>query len=73
MSNPAPIDRRLTDEERHLLAHLAAAVLSQQARCTIEVAAAVLAQFADEGKIRVIGDAVECDLEVNGKVMVHVT
>ncbi|RUP28758.1 MAG: hypothetical protein EKK51_22540 [Mycolicibacterium sp.] len=70
---PAAINRPLTDDERSLIGHLAAAVLSQQTGSTIEVAADVLGQFADEGKMMLRGDAYDAYLEVNGKVLVHVT
>lgn len=70
---PAPVNRPLTDPERHLIAHLAAAVLAQQTGCTIEVAADVLGTYADEGRMHLKGDSVDCHLTVDGKVLVHVT
>lgn len=68
---PVPINRPLTDDERHLMAHLAAAVLAQQTGATVETAAQVLKTHP--GEIHLVGDAIDCSLTLDGKVLVHVT
>jgi len=70
-NTPAAIHRRLTDDERHLMAHLAAAVLAQQTGVTIEAAADTLMNY--DGDIHLQGDDIDCYMTLDGHVLIHVT
>lgn len=70
---PTPVNRPLTDAERSLMHHLAAAVLAQQTGVPIEAAQQVLIEDHDNGSLHLVGDAYECRLTLNGKTLVHVT
>ncbi len=68
---PAPIRRALTDDERRLMAHLASAVLAQQLDLTVEEAAQQLKHYP--GEIRLQGDDIDCEMTLDGTVIVHCT
>ena len=69
--NPVAINRPITDEERTLMAHLAAAVIAKQTNTTIEIAADALKNY--EGEIHLSGNNIDCYMTLDGKVLVHVT
>lgn len=69
--NPTPINRALTDAERTLMAHLASAVLAQQLGITVDLAAHQLKHYP--GEIHLRGDAIDCELTLDGTVVVHCT
>lgn len=73
MSQPGAVRRRLTDEERHLLGHLAAVVLAQQTGAPLTAAVGALEDLADEGRISLTGDDYDVHMKVDGKVLVHCT
>lgn len=69
--NPVFINRPITDDERHLMAHLAAAVLAQQTGVSVETAADTLQNY--DGVIHLKGDAIDCSLTLDDHVLVRVT
>lgn len=82
MSQPAAINRPLTDAERQLMNLLAITVVANQsgiphtvAPCqSCAVAASVLDEFAEQGEVHVHGDAIDCYMSVGPNVkMVHAT
>lgn len=65
-------DRRLDDAERDLLAWLTARTVVEQTGCTWEAAAAVLGDFADQGRVVMRGDALQVHVEIAGHPVLHV-
>lgn len=70
-TNPAAINRPLTDDERSLMNRLAIVVVARETRCTADTAANVLDQHAAEGNVLLRGDAYNAYLDVCGKTIVH--
>jgi hypothetical protein len=73
MPDRVPIDRRLTDPERELLAYLSASTVAEQTGITLAAAGAVLKELAGRGLVIVHGDALDVYLTVDGTVLVHAT
>lgn len=66
-----PINRPLTDEERHLVNMLAIASVAHQTGCDQQTAANALDTFTETGDVILRGDTENVYLEVSGKVLVH--
>ncbi|WP_422745179.1 hypothetical protein ACN27E_23585 [Mycobacterium sp. WMMD1722] len=73
--NPAPINRRLTDDERQLLAELTVWVIAEQKGITDEEAGRALEALNNKGGLYMSGDAVDAYVRFSesNKVIVHVT
>lgn len=82
MTNPAPINRPVTNDERALMVILAVRVLADQSgiphtatdcpACT--ASAAALDRFAKEGRVHLRGDEFDCYLDVGPTAgLVHAT
>lgn len=66
-----PINRPLTDDERHLMRDLAIQVVCTQTGCTPEAAVDALESFAEDGTLILHGDTNDAYLEAAGNVLVH--
>jgi hypothetical protein len=73
MTTRVPIDRRLTDPERDLLAYLSASTVAEQTGISLAAAGAVLNELAGRGLVHAFGDALDVYLTVDGNVIVHAT
>ena len=71
MTTRVPINRRLTDPERDLLAYLSARTVADQTGISLAAAGAVLNELAGRGLVIVYGDAYDVYLTVDGTVLVH--
>jgi hypothetical protein len=67
------IRRRLTDPERRVLSRLSIETVVGQTGASWEEAVAALEQFADEGKVEIVGDNIDTWLVVAGKPIVHIS
>jgi len=63
--------RRLDQAEKDLLAWLTVNNVVEQTGCTWETAAAALADFAEQGRATLRGDALDVYVEVAGHTMIH--
>lgn len=72
MTDRPAIKRRLTDDERDLLAELLAQGIAEQCRITTKAAADQLADLADKGQIVMRGDDLDVYIDVCGKTLLHV-
>lgn len=72
---PAAIDRRLTDDERQLLADLTVWCIAEQKSVTDDEARTALADLNEKGGLYMSGDAVDAFVRFSesGKVIVHCT
>ena len=73
MTDTLPIDRRLTDPERDLLAYLAVRTIVEQTGFEWKAVARALGDCAERGEVVIHGDAVDVRLELCGRVLVHCT
>ena len=64
-------DRPLTDDEKALMAALAIRVLADQLDVDIEDARAALQTRAAEGQVAIHSDAVDAELTLHGRRLVH--
>lgn len=72
---PAPIARRLTDDERQFLADLTVWCIAEQKGCTDDEARQALADLNDKGGLYMSGDNIDAYVRFtdSDKVIVHVT
>lgn len=71
---PTPIDRPLTDDERHLLADLTVWCIAEQTGVSDDEAARALDELHQKSPLQMEGDAVDVYVKTgNGHVIVHCT
>ncbi|HTX96850.1 MAG TPA: hypothetical protein VME67_19535 [Mycobacterium sp.] len=67
----ARIDRPLVDAERWLLLDLAARAIAEQIGCSLALAGDALKLAAEQGQLIIAGGAVDVQVSVYGKPLVH--